>query len=249
MTDGIEPGFLEDILDHPDDDAPRLVYADWLTDRGQFDDEARAEMFRVQCRQARLPEHDLGRYWLALRAGQVLRLFEARWLPADWRSPDQGNWQRGFFRVQTRLWPFLTWGESWFHHPAVLEAEVHIRGTGDGGFLRHNEEHVDFLRQTPLLSRVTQLSVRGRRHPADAQPPGDDIARALAGSPHARRLRRLELSCLSDAGARALLESPHLTALECVSMYASVELSPGARLLLEQRFQVQRWHSSPAGTV
>jgi hypothetical protein len=167
-----------------------------------------------------------------------LRLYESRWLPADWRSPDQGTWQRGFFRVQTRWWPFFTWAESWFRHPAVLEAEVNIRGSEQGGYLRHDDERFRFLKQTPLLARVTQLSVRGRWHPADSQPPGDDIARAVAESPHARRLRRLELSCLSDHGARALVKSPYLTALECVSLYTDVELS--ALLRLEERFRVQR---------
>ena len=66
---------------------------------------------------------------------------------------------------------------------------------------------------------------------------GDDIARAVAGSPHARRLRQLELSCLSDVGARALLDSPNLTALACVSLWNCVELSHAVRQRLEQRFR------------
>ena len=48
--------------------------------------------------------------WHQFRVRQTLRRFEERWLPADWRSPDQGCWERGFFHVQTRLWPFLTQG-------------------------------------------------------------------------------------------------------------------------------------------
>jgi uncharacterized protein (TIGR02996 family) len=27
-------GFLSDIVEHPEDDAPRLIYADWLQDQG-----------------------------------------------------------------------------------------------------------------------------------------------------------------------------------------------------------------------
>jgi uncharacterized protein (TIGR02996 family) len=34
------------IREHPDDDGPRLVYADWLEERGQCD---RAELIRLQC--------------------------------------------------------------------------------------------------------------------------------------------------------------------------------------------------------
>jgi uncharacterized protein (TIGR02996 family) len=38
---------------HPDDDAPRLVLADWLEENGDDADRARAELIRVQCQLAR----------------------------------------------------------------------------------------------------------------------------------------------------------------------------------------------------
>src|SRR4051812_20344131 len=41
---------LADILEHHDDDTPRLVYADWLDEHGEAD---RAEFIRVQCELAR----------------------------------------------------------------------------------------------------------------------------------------------------------------------------------------------------
>ena len=41
-----DEAFLADIVEHPDDDAPRLVYADWLEDHG---DPERAEFIRTQC--------------------------------------------------------------------------------------------------------------------------------------------------------------------------------------------------------
>ncbi len=44
--------FLADIVAHPDDDAPRLIYADYLDDQGQPE---RAEFIRVQCALARWP--------------------------------------------------------------------------------------------------------------------------------------------------------------------------------------------------
>ena len=43
------------ILDGPDDDAPRLAYADWLDVHGERE---RAELIRVQCELAVLPEVD-----------------------------------------------------------------------------------------------------------------------------------------------------------------------------------------------
>jgi uncharacterized protein (TIGR02996 family) len=42
----MEQAFLADILEHPDDDTPRLIYADWLDEHGDAD---RAELIRVQC--------------------------------------------------------------------------------------------------------------------------------------------------------------------------------------------------------
>src|SRR5687767_2099915 len=42
----------------PDDDAPRLVYADWLDENGQ---PARAEFIRVQCELARRESPELRR--------------------------------------------------------------------------------------------------------------------------------------------------------------------------------------------
>jgi uncharacterized protein (TIGR02996 family) len=47
--------FLQAILEAPGDDAPRLVYADWLDEHGTTDaDRDRAEFIRVQCELARL---------------------------------------------------------------------------------------------------------------------------------------------------------------------------------------------------
>ena len=49
MSD-IRRAFIHSIREAPDDDAPRLVYADWLEDNG---DPQRAEFIRVQCELAR----------------------------------------------------------------------------------------------------------------------------------------------------------------------------------------------------
>lgn len=46
----LERAFLTDIITHPADDTPRLIYADWLTDQGQ---EIRAEFIRRQIALAR----------------------------------------------------------------------------------------------------------------------------------------------------------------------------------------------------
>jgi uncharacterized protein (TIGR02996 family) len=46
--------FLRAVLDAPHDDAPRLVFADWLDDYGDDADQARARLIRLQCARAAL---------------------------------------------------------------------------------------------------------------------------------------------------------------------------------------------------
>ncbi len=72
-----EQGILEDVLAHPDDDAPRLVYADWLDEHGQAE---RGEFIRAQVALARpdLPAPERER--LQRRERQLLDEHAATWL-------------------------------------------------------------------------------------------------------------------------------------------------------------------------
>src|SRR5262245_36577533 len=87
--------FLDDICAHPEDDGPRLVYADWLEEN---DDPARAELIRAQCRLAVLPEDSPERPELEGREWELLAQHQKRWLqelPAWVRKKPLG-FQRGF---------------------------------------------------------------------------------------------------------------------------------------------------------
>jgi uncharacterized protein (TIGR02996 family) len=68
--------FLADIRATPDDDAPRLIYADWLHDHGEPE---RGEFIRVQCQLARLPATDPRRPTMELREHQLLLANQERW--------------------------------------------------------------------------------------------------------------------------------------------------------------------------
>ena len=110
----LEESFLEDIRRHPEDDAPRLVYADWLD---EHDEPERAEFIRLQCELARWggwPEPDADdrpRFGdLLARVGQLAGYHDGGWLPGwpaglltSW-NPDQPApgfswWHRGFLAV------------------------------------------------------------------------------------------------------------------------------------------------------
>ena len=51
-----EQGFLDQLLDHPEDDVTRLVYADWLEDH----DDPRSAYLRAEVALARMVESDEG---------------------------------------------------------------------------------------------------------------------------------------------------------------------------------------------
>ena len=83
-------GFLQDILAHPDDDAPRLIYADWLDEQGESE---RAEFIRVQIALARMDEDDERRVELEDRERELLAAHEA-----TWEAPFRGFAGRVTFR-------------------------------------------------------------------------------------------------------------------------------------------------------
>jgi uncharacterized protein (TIGR02996 family) len=71
---------LQAAREAPDDDTPRLVLADWLTDHGDAHDAARAELIRLQCEEARLPEGDPRKADLAERAQALIDEHDLAWL-------------------------------------------------------------------------------------------------------------------------------------------------------------------------
>ncbi len=83
----VRAAFLDAIREAPDDDAPRLIYADWLDDHGGPADVARAALIRVQCRLASLPPDDPARAPLVEQEGALINTHQADWVDlafADW---------------------------------------------------------------------------------------------------------------------------------------------------------------------
>jgi uncharacterized protein (TIGR02996 family) len=143
----IERTFLTDIFATPEDDTPRLIYADWLEDNGRPE---RADFIRVQCRIACLASARRGsragkeRDELLARELVLWRLrrgkaYVARRLPGEQpafpglahlipqldKAPTSKRqtliWERGFgHTVRCKLDPWLSWGaELCQHHPVV----------------------------------------------------------------------------------------------------------------------------------
>src|SRR4051812_9175502 len=95
-----EDAFLQAIAEAPDDDAPRLIYADWLDDHGE---PAFADFIRVQCEIARLcEENDRWLEW-KLREEAIWKELVTRWAEPfrvlHLTRPKPENFQRGLLRL------------------------------------------------------------------------------------------------------------------------------------------------------
>src|SRR5262249_24565265 len=68
--------FLQAILEEPDDDGMRLIFADWRGERAA----PRGEFTRAQCQLARLPPGDPRRRRLHVRAAELFRCHANEWV-------------------------------------------------------------------------------------------------------------------------------------------------------------------------
>ena len=73
----VDDPLLRAIIQDPDDDAPRLVYADWLDEHGES---ARAAFIRAQVKLARMPEDDPERVALVQIERTLWRAHRDEWL-------------------------------------------------------------------------------------------------------------------------------------------------------------------------
>lgn len=94
MTDPIQIAFLDSIAREPDDDTTRLIYADWLTDRG----DPRGDFIRIQCELATLDDWDPRRPLLEWQARALLDQNESEWRRGLPNIPGirWGRFRRGF---------------------------------------------------------------------------------------------------------------------------------------------------------
>jgi uncharacterized protein (TIGR02996 family) len=183
MTD--EAALLAAIRDSPDDDLPRLAYADWLDENGATEgDRARAEAIRVQCELARLPDdHEL---YSELQARE-LRLFSRH--GAGCREDVQAlvEFRRGMLEVWKYAYPDRcgVGGAGLFaRHPV---REVWLTRPDDNG--DPPTLWGDALADCPHAARIETLRIVGG---ADRFPFSDVLS--VLSSPHLTGLTTLDLS-------------------------------------------------------
>lgn len=106
-------GFLAEIAASPDDDLPRLVYADWLEERG----DPRGEFIRVQCELARDPDDP----HLSAREAELLASHRDDWLREIMEAkPTHVEFRRGFIHCVTFT------GERFLRYASQIFAAVPV---------------------------------------------------------------------------------------------------------------------------
>jgi uncharacterized protein (TIGR02996 family) len=191
---------LQEILANPDDDTPRLVYADYVEEHG---DEARADFIRIQCQLARMDEGDARRPALEAREKQLQDAHRSAWLdPFYFRGVFLWEFRRGFVeRVTMHADRFLKHAAALFDLAPVREA---VLDNVSGCFSR--------LVRCRHLARLAGLTLTGQ-----------DMAlrgrMTLFDSPHLGGLRKLGLrrNRIDAWTLPGLLQSrwlPQLTALD-----------------------------------
>ena len=181
--------FLQAVLNEPEDDLARLVYADWLDEQG----DPRGEFIRVQVELATLTPADDSWRDLKNRETELLNQYLADWFDGMrrvWSGFSQCKYQpfftgrgscqlvRGFresARVRTRV--FLEHAAKIFEQMPLRKLRLFERD--------HGEEEFQRFAESPFLEKLTHLAFdwRGNVEPQ---------LQALLTHPHSRNLQELE---------------------------------------------------------
>jgi uncharacterized protein (TIGR02996 family) len=207
-----EHAFLEAILDDPDDEGLRLIFADWLEEQGQ----PRGEFIRTQCTLAGLPADDRRRRSLEARERQLLARHRDEWLGPLRSLAYLWGFRRGFAEeVTLPAKVFLDHADTFFRSTPVLLAR-----------LLNSASRLGELAESPYLARLTAL------HLTDNQIGNADLMTLLDAADLGRLATlRLGNNGLGDAGIQALAECPRLTGLRTLNLQKNSIGNAGAYAL------------------
>jgi uncharacterized protein (TIGR02996 family) len=245
-----DEAFLADIIESPDDDAPRLIYSDWLEDHGQAD---RATFIRVQIELATLRQNDPRKPGLKTTERRLQEKHERQWaaplpgLAGDW------GFRRGFVElIALPASTLVRHADAIFRSAPVRELRLE-----DAGLINRWARCAQLERLTALslsgsigevgLQQLLASPYLGRLRALSLAQTGIGGAglRALAAWPQLAGLTSLDLAdnSLGDEAVEALLASAHLDGLQTVD-FSGNPISESLRETLKQRFgQTAYWYS------
>jgi uncharacterized protein (TIGR02996 family) len=226
----------------PDDDAPRLVLADWLEDQGDEDDRAHAELIRVQCEIVRLCAEIIA----PGRAGRIHALlrdvpYHNNTLPYNFSKLTDGDPRvitlrerekalLGRWREEGRRIPVLRPGRSgtWYRGLAYLylkrqpfkSRDMAALAAGPFGpridqvALESAPSNVGQIARSEMLAHLSGLEIGGMKF-------GEAELKTLLASPHLSGLRRLDTGLFATAGMiKAATSAPQSARLTHLYYYS-----------------------------
>jgi uncharacterized protein (TIGR02996 family) len=239
-------GFLRAIFDAPDDDLPRLAYADFLEENGEPD---RAALIRVQCQLAALGDRPGEAQQLRRHERELIDRLHPELVLIHWTAEERARirFDRGFLVEPTAVVCPGELGDVTAAREKIVRSRPHWSGLTrlaiqPGWFLY--PEHVEVLFGLAALQRVTEWDLGGHVEEVAAGPQTADAGtyalvdmnvepvitaagvEVLAGHRGARRITTLILTYnhLDNGAARALVRSPYLDNLKRLEFRAGNEL-------------------------
>jgi uncharacterized protein (TIGR02996 family) len=242
----IDPGvraFFHTIKENPDDDTPRLIFADWLQERDNASYAARGEFLRLNVMRHRLspdnPTYDL----LKRREGELFTEHRWTWLGPLVDAAKSWKFERGMIQITAQAEKLITPEmRAWAQTPAALWIDsLKLR---DFLLLPHVDK-LDELAKSPLLAEINCLDLRAGRHP--------EAIYILEHAARAQSLRFLTNLCLARCRLRRLhglarsIELPSLKILDLQhnslddSVARSLAESPNLKNVAELRLGHNRF--------
>ncbi len=233
----VHNALLEAILSAPEEDTPRLVYADWLQENDEPD---RAEFIRVEIELARTPPlteaDERRRKSLLNRRAELLKVHRLRWLEPFLPFVREPTFERGFIdSLDVPALTFLQLAERWFALTpltrvkfttcSALDATTQIYDSWTPALFTSRslaKLRVIDLEQCQLTPRDMVIFSRSPNLPKlkelslSRNQIGTEGAIALAGMKQLSGLESLDLvgNSIGDPGARAIAQSPYLGGLK-----------------------------------
>ena len=214
MSGRMGEAFLELITANVDDDASRLVFADWLYEQGESE---RAEFIRVQVELAGLPPWDAARVGLQIREQQLLEEHSEAWLSEMPAIPGV-RWE-GFRRGIVAKVAFADF-EAFRTSAHACRAIAPIESVRVG-WPRRRESAEDF----PQIAELRELTLASR--------PFGSAAKRLANSPQLSTLRVVKTLGLEINDLGQLASSPHLRNLQTLCLASNGVGTAGVVTLTE----------------
>lgn len=209
-----ERALLTEILANPDDDAPRMVYADHCEERG---DDARASLIRAQLRAADRTLSEAEREAAQEAAAQIEEIHGARLAGDLARRVSRWRFERGFVSAVTA--DLLTFAAQLEALRAMAPIETWTLEHGDDDIATElRVEAATRLAATPQLAAIRAIDAALGSFSAAP-------LAALLASPHLAKLFSLVLGIDASARSIALIAAaplPGLRVLRCFAEFASV---------------------------